>query len=487
VSPPRGRRDPLSDDVLEDVEELGDAELAPSLPSAALFTAAGGTGATGEIWSLAWPVILSQMLVSAVSLVDIAMVGRLTRDALAAVGYVTQFVWLSQSVLFAVGIACVALMSRAVGAGDTDRARRAFAGTLVVATGIGACFTAVAWLAPAGLLRLLDAQPEVVALAVPYLVLVLGVTPVLAVSITLESALRALKDTRRAMWIATAVTVVKTLLNAVLIFGLLGAPRLELVGAGISTVVSLVMGMALFVWAVRRPATHPSLRVGLQDFARARRILPDVVRISLPAVGERVVMNAAMMSYFTLLGAYGSAAIAAYTVGIRILSFSWIPGVGFSVASATLVGQALGAHDPEAARRAGLRSVGLAVSVSVLLGAAFALAREPLARTFTSDAAVIAELVPFMLLLALAQPLLGVHFTLAGALRGAGDTMSPLLAASVGNWVFRVPLAWACVRMLDAPVTWVWWCLVVDHLARSLWLAVVFGRGRWRERLGAAV
>lgn len=492
---PRERNGGLEDEVRGDVSELGDAELAPALGAAALASAAAdhgppeasplGARPEREIWGLAWPVILSQVLASAVSLVDIAMVGRLTREAVAAVGYTTQYVWLTQSVIFAIGIACVAMMSRAVGAGDPDRARSAFAATLLVALSFAGVITVAAFVSPGALLGLLDAQPEVVSLAVPYFLLVLGTTPLLAVSLTIESAMRAIKDTRTPMVIAAIITVVKTALNAVLIFGLLGFPRLELLGAGVATAVSLSFGLVLFVIVVLRPGSHSVLRLRPRHFAAAREVLPQVVRISLPAIGERLLMNSAMMAYFTLLGAYGSAAVAAYTIGIRILSFTWIPGVGFSVASSTLVGQSLGAHRPDDARSAGWRSVRMAVLVSIVLGVIFATGREPLARAFSVDEGVIAELVPFMLLLALSQPLLGLHFTLAGALRGSGDTITPLVAAGVGNWVFRVPLAYLVSRVLEGPVLWVWWCLVFDHVARGAILTVVFRRGRWRERLGA--
>jgi len=489
--------DGASEDVLGEVSELGDAEASPALPAAALAVAAaasvtedratGGDRPEREIWTLAWPVILSQVLASAVSLVDIAMVGRLTREAVAAVGYTTQYVWLTQSVIFSIGIACVAMMSRAVGAGEPERARSAFAATLVMALGIAVAITAVAFAAPEVLLRLLDAEPAVVELAVPYLLLVLGTTPLLAVSLTIESAMRAVKDTRTPMIVATVVTVVKTALNGVLIFGLLGFPRLELVGAGVATVVSLALGLLLFVFAVTRREADPVLRLRPRHFAAARIVLPQVLRVSLPAVGERVLMNSAMMTYFTLLGSYGSAAVAAYTIGIRILSFTWIPGVGFSVASSTLVGQSLGARRPTDAARAGWRSVRMAVQVSVVLGVIFAVGRAPLARAFSVDEGVITELIPFMLLLALAQPLLGLHFTLAGALRGAGDTVTPLVAAGVGNWLFRVPLAWLCSRVFELPVVFVWWSLVFDHVARGAILAWAFARGRWQKRLGAEI
>jgi Na+-driven multidrug efflux pump len=168
-----------------------------------------------------------------------------------------------------------------------------------------------------------------------------------------------------------------------------------------------------------------------------------------------------------------------------MMSFSWIPGIGFSAAAATLVGHALGARDPHGATRAGWRAVRFALVVSAALGAAFALLRLPIARLFTDDPGVLAALGPFMLTLALSQPMMGVHFTLSGALRGAGDTVTPLLAAAVGNWAFRVPLAYLFVR-LEMPVVWMWIVLVFDHLARASWVAWAFTRGRWRERAAAA-
>jgi Na+-driven multidrug efflux pump len=184
---------------------------------------------------------------------------------------------------------------------------------------------------------------------------------------------------------------------------------------------------------------------------------------------------------------YGEVAIAAYTVGVRVLSFSWIPGTGFATAAATLVGQALGAGDRRGAARAGWRAARLAVLVSAVLGGFYAFAREPIARIFTPDAGVIAAMSPFMLMLALAQPLMGVHFTLSGALRGAGDTWNPLVAAGAGNWGFRLPISWVFVRVLELSVVWVWAALIADHLARAIWLIFVFWRGRWSERTGAGL
>jgi putative MATE family efflux protein len=322
------------------------------------------------------------------------------------------------------------------------------------------------------------------ALAIPYLQLVLGSALLLAIALTYESAFRAARDTRTPLLITGAVTAIKTGLNALLIFGAFGLPRLELVGAGIATVAAQIVGLILFLAAGRRRADPDVLRLRSVDFRAPRALWREMLRISLPAVAERAILNVAIMEYFALLSVYGSVAIAAYTVGVRILSFSWIPGTGFSAAAATLVGQALGAGDRREAVRAGWRAARLSLLVSVVLGGIYAVGREPIARVFTPDAAVIAAMSPFMLMLALSQPLMGVHFTLGGALRGAGDTWSPLIAAGVGNWGFRVPLSWLAVRWLHADVIWVWGALILDHLARAVWLVIVYWRGRWTARVG---
>jgi putative MATE family efflux protein len=434
-----------------------------------------------EIGRLAWPVIASQVLASGVSLIDIGMLGRLGPFSLAAVGYVTQIFLLVQAVLFAIGTAGVALMSRALGAGDAGRARGALLSCLAVALAAAAGIAGLVVSAPWTLLGFLNARPEVIEVALPYLRLMMASTLLFAVSITLESGFRAMRDTRTPLAVAGVVTSIKTALNWLLIFGPFGLPRLGLLGAGLATVGAQVVAVVLLASLSRSRGAQVGLAVASRDLPAARADFGDVVRISAPAVLERVVLNLALLDYFRMLGHYGSTAIAAYTVGVRMMSFSWIPGIGFAAASATLVGHALGATDPRAATRAGWRATRFAVLVSIGLGVVFALGRRPLARVFTDDPGVLAALDPFMLTLALTQPLLGLHFTLAGALRGAGDTVSPLIGAALGNWAFRVPLAWAFSRA-GLPLAWMWVALVFDHVARATWIGSAFLRGRWRER-----
>lgn len=472
-------------------EALLDPEAGSSLPSTALAKgvapAAQRAGrspeALSEIWRLSWPVMLSQALLNLVGLVDIAMVGRLGAERVAAVGYATQFFQLSQSVLFAVGFACVALMAQAIGAGRLARARQAFAASLAVSFLAALVLTGTMLGAAGPLLRLLGADPAVVGEAIPYLRLVVGSSLLLAVSMTCEFALRADRDARTPMLVAGVVTTVKLVLNGLLIFGTLGLPRLELVGAGLATLLSQAVGLCLFLAIALRASPDSPLAIRPHDFRAAAALVPEVVRIAAPSVGERLSNNLALLAYFRVLSSYGSIAIAAYTVGIRLLAFTWIPGVGFGTAASTLVGQALGAGNPRAASRAGWRATGLALGVAVVLGGACLLLPEPLAHLFTSDTSLVRELVPFLLCLALAQPALQGQFALGGAHRGAGDTWTPFIATSLGNWAVRVPFAFLLALGFDAPVVWIWTLILADHSLRSLWLLVSFRRGRWRAAL----
>jgi Na+-driven multidrug efflux pump len=160
-----------------------------------------------------------------------------------------------------------------------------------------------------------------------------------------------------------------------------------------------------------------------------------------------------------------------------MLAFTWITGVAFGKYAATLVGQARGGTRPEAAVRAGWRASGLALGVAVVRGGACALLPGTLAGLVTVDADLGAELVPFLIVMALAQPFLQSHFTLGGAHRGAGDTFTPFVAAALGNWALRVPLAFYFAHSLEAPVVWIWAIILGDHAIRAAWLGVSYARG----------
>lgn len=481
-----------------ELESPGDPEIGPPVPASALAanaipptaestSASAADGSTREILRLAWPVVASQVLLNLTGLIDRMMIGRLAEDGsaavpLAAVGYATQLFHLVHSTLFAVGLACVALMARAIGSRNPNSARHAFAGSIQISAIVTFVYATCLFVFSDEALSLLGAEPAVVELAAPYLKLTVGASLLLSFTLIFESGLRANRDMRTPMFIAIVVTAAKLALNAVLIFGLFGAPRLELVGAGLATAISQAIGLILFVVVLMRLPRDAPTALRLRDLFRKNPSTREVIRIAVPGVIERIILNMGLLSYFWVLSHYyGTLAVATYTVGVALLSFSWIPGTGYAQACATVVGQALGGGERKVAIRAGQRSVVLAIATAVPLGFLFAWFRIPLAELFTTDREVILALSPFMLALALAQPFLQMHFTLGGAHKGAGDTITPLLAALVGNWAIRVPVAVLIGAVFELDVVWIWATLIFDHIARATWLGVSFLRGRWAD------
>lgn len=471
-------------------------EGGPAVPAASLASAAApgkardrsfGGDSFVDLLRLAWPVMASQVLLNLTGVVDRMMIGRLADDGgaavpLAAVGYATQLFHLIHSTLFAVGLACVALMARAIGARDAEHARHAFAGSVQVSATVTLFYAALLFFGSEQALALLGAEPSVVRVAAPYLELTVAASLMLSFTMIGESALRSNRDMRTPMFIAMVVAVAKLGLNALLIFGLFGAPRLELFGAGLATAISQAIGLALFLLVLMRMPPEAPTALRFRDLVRRNPITREVVRIAVPGVVERIVLNFGLLSYFWIISHYyGTLAVAAYTVGVSILSFSWIPGTGYAQACSTVVGQALGARSSEGALRAAKRALALSIVTAIPLGILCAWQRVALAELFTDDGAVILALSPFMLCLAIAQPFLQMHFTLGGAHKGAGDTVTPLIGAAIGNWGIRVPVAIVVGGVLEMDIVWLWATLIFDHIARTIWMAASFVRGRWRR------
>jgi Na+-driven multidrug efflux pump len=199
----------------------------------------------------------------------------------------------------------------------------------------------------------------------------------------------------------------------------------------------------------------------------------------LPSAGEQVVFQFGFLAFLFIVALYGSAPNAAYGIGVNILSFSFVIGFGYSIAASTLVGQHLGAGEPELAAAAGWRAMRFSIYAMVVLGVIIVAASEPIARFVIDDEEVVRLTVVFIYILGAVQPLMAIEFSLSGALRGAGDTRWPLFSASSG-FAVRLSLA-ALVANSDWSVEWVYAALIGDYILKATILSTRFRRGKWRH------
>jgi len=302
--------------------------------------------------------------------------------------------------------------------------------------------------------------------------------PQSAVLFVISSGLRAAGDTRTPLFIGVVVNVINVLANYVLIFGKLGIPALGVGGSALGTTVAFTVGTAIGMWLLGRG--HLALRLRRVHLRVHLRTIRRVLFIGYPAAAEQVLMQIGFFFYLTFAARYGTSAVAAYVIGVRILALSFLPGFGFAAAAAALVGQNLGAKDGARAERSGWESNRLAVYLMSACGIVLFLAARPIARLFVDDPRVIADAVSFIRTLAAAQPLMGIDSTLGGALRGAGDTRFPLVAVFVGFYGCRLGFAYLAAVVLHLSLPWVWFALIGDYLARAGLKMWRFRSGRWK-------
>jgi putative MATE family efflux protein len=430
------------------------------------------------IWALAWPVIATFALESLVGLVDTLMVGRLGASAVAAVGIGAQILSFVHVVMTAVGTGTFAVVARRMGAGERPAAEEALRQSILAAAVLSAAVVLpVVALAPV-LVRAFGVDEPVVVQGAPFVRRVMLAVPAGSVVFVIGSALRAAGDTRTPLLVGALVNVVNVAGNWVLIFGKLGFPALGVVGSATATVVAFNLGAAVGLVLLLRGDLKLGLRRG--GWRLRRRVVRRVLAVGVPAAAEQLLMQIGFFVYLVFAARHGTSAVAAYFIGVRILALSFLPGLGFAAAAATLVGQHLGAGTPERATASGWAASRLALLLMSAAGAVIFAFAAPIARAFVDDPAVVADAVSFIRVLAAAQPLMAVDYALGGALRGAGDTRFPLVAVVVGFYGARLLFAWAAVG-LGADLFWVWFALLPDYVARGALKAWRFRSGGWQH------
>ncbi len=434
-----------------------------------------------EVVRLAFPAIVAGLAGTLVFFTDRLMLGRFSADALGSMQVSGPVLWSVHSVFGAFAAGTLAVVGRASGAGQTDRAERTTAATLLFALGIGVITAVLGFVTRDPIAALMTGSgPETAVLrehASIYMGIVYPLLPFVFVAASGTVALQAAGDTQTPMRIGILTGLINLGVSGFLLFGWWGAPRMGIAGAAIGTAAAFTAQALLTVWALGNSSGR---RLPLAEaWAGFRALMRPVLRIAGPAFGEKLIFHVGFLVFASIVGRLGAVATAANQSLIAIESLGFIAAAGFGVASSSLVARKLGAQDPAAAATCGWLSVGLgAVSLS-LVSVIFLVFAEELVTLFTPDAEVVALGARCLRVAAIAQPLMAISDSLAGALRGAGDTRSPMVVALVGPVVVRLAACWWLTVELDMGLLGIWIGTTLDWAVRGLALGVVFARGRW--------
>jgi len=434
-----------------------------------------GAGAHPGVWELAWPTIVSNLLFSASGFIDIKIVGSLGASAVAAITTGTRIFFTAQAVLMAILAGTTALVARAWGAGHRDEAAQIAELSLWLCLVVSALLTLGGTLGADALAGLFRLEPQTVALAATFTRWLSVFYMAFAAVMALSTALRAAGDVVTPLWIGALGNVVSVFFTYSLVHGAFGLPALGVAGAAIGNGTGFVTG-ALLLTALWRSGRLVMGTRGVRAFRW--ELIQRLVRIGYPAAFEQVAWQGGFVAFLWVIALYGTAPYAAYGIGVNLLSFSFVVGFGFSVAASTVVGQRLGARDPEGATRGGWRAMRLAIGVMLVFGACITAAARPLATFLIDDREVVRLTVAFIYVLGSVQALMAIEFSLAGALRGAGDTRFPFVTVLVGLFGVRFTLA-ALFAWRGLRVEWVFAALIADYLVKATMFTLRFRSRRW--------
>ena len=427
---------------------------------------------------LAVPMVLEMLMESLFAVVDVFWVSRLGRDAIAVIGLTESVMSLVYAVAIGISFAATAIVARRIGEKDPESAARSAAQIvmlgLAISAGLGVLLSGFA----PDILRLMGASPAIMELGTGFARIMLGGNVTVFMIFLINAIFRGAGDAvlaMRTLWLANALNIA---LGPCLIFGWGPFPELGVTGAAVATNIGRGVGVLYQLWHL---AGHNSrVRVRLHHFQPAPGVMKTILTTSGNGILQLLISTTSWVGLFKILSMFGSAALAGYTIAIRIVVFALMPAWGLANAGSTLVGQNLGAQQPDRAEAAVRIAMRFNVLLLAIVGALFVIFAYPLVSLFTSDPETLAYGARALWIVSLAFPLYAAGMCFEGAFNGAGDTWTPTRLNFFCFWLGQVPLAWLLANVLELGALGVFISVPTSFTVLALWSAVLFKRGRWK-------
>jgi len=430
------------------------------------------------IFLLAVPMVLEMLMESLFAVCDVFFVAHLGATAVATIGLTESVMILVYTVAVGLSIPATAFVARRIGEKDPEGAARS--AVQAIALGVIVSFTLAtvfSLLAP-WLLRTMGADPEVIAGGSMFARVMLAGSPTAFILFSINASFRGAGDAAvamRVLWLANGINIV---LGPMLIFGPGPFPALGVTGAAIATTIGRGTGVLFALSRLAKGSGH--LRVERKHLELQPATMWQMVRMSGSATFQVFVGSTSWIGLIRIMSSFGSIAMAGYTICIRIVLFALLPAWGLANAAATMVGQSLGAKDPDRASRAVAAAARYNVMFLGSMGALFALFAPLIIGAFTSDVAVQPVAIFGLRAIAIGFPFFAYGMVHAQAFNGAGDTWTPTRINIAVFWLFEIPLAWILAERAGLTYRGVFLAVLVAYTVFAIVSTVLFRRGHWR-------
>ena len=442
-------------------------------------------GIRKEIGKLTGPVFIELLLGTLFGMIDMIMLGNYGSEAtqvagIAAVGVTNQLVFLGLSLVQSLNVGATAMVARYLGAKRTDRIESVVKHIIIltqVLLVVPILIIGLGYTIPA--MKYIGAHPDTIAVGSNYFRVIMVGFIFQAYNFSIVASLRGAGDTKTPMRINITANLLNVIGNAILIYGLLGAPELGATGAAISTALSHVFtSIMLSRYIVREDSTiHISLK---HRFKFNKSVIYNLIKIGIPASLEQLAMRGGILMFSKIIASLGTVAYATHQIAINIMGLSFTPGQSFGIAASTLAGRSLGAEDSDLAESYIKECARMGAVISFIMAAGLFFLGGQIASLYTSNQEVISQAAILLKIIAFMQPFQSYQLIIAGGLRGAGDTVWTLISTFIGILVIRVVLAYYFVNILGLGLVGSWYAVMIDQMVRWVLINIRFRTDKWK-------
>ncbi|MBN1238264.1 MAG: MATE family efflux transporter [Gammaproteobacteria bacterium] len=430
---------------------------------------------------LAIPMMLEMAMESVFAVVDIFFVARLGAEAVAAVGLTEAMLTLLYAVAVGLSMAVTALVARRIGEKRADAAAVVAGQTLWVGIAVSVAVGVAGVLYARDLLVALGADAAVVESGTAYTAWMLGGCASIVLLFLLNAVFRGAGNAALAMrvlWLANGINIV---LDPCLIFGWGPFPELGVAGAAIATNIGRGVGALYALYCLI--GGNGVLRLRAAHVRIARGVLAGLLRVSAGGIAQFAIATSSYIVLMRIVSDYGSAAIAGYTIAIRIVMFTLLPAWGLSNAAATLVGQNLGAGQPQRAEDSVRSAARYNLMFLLAIAAVFIVFARPLVGIFSTEPDVLANGAACLRIISYGYGFYAVGMIAVQAFNGAGDTSTPTWVNLIFFWLLQLPLASWLAGGAGLGPRGVFWAIAISESLMAVAAVLLFRRGRWKRKV----
>ncbi len=432
------------------------------------------------LFLLAIPMMLEMVMESIFAVVDMLFVARLGADAVAAVGLTEAVLTLLYAVAVGMGLAVTALVSRRVGEGRRNDAAIAAGQALWIGLAVSVIIGVAGALGAVSLLELMGASDDVIEIGTGYTALIFGGSGTIVFLFLINAAFRGAGDpaiAMRALWLANGINII---LDPLLIFGIGPFPELGVFGAAVATTIGRGVGVIYQLYCLFGSAGR--LRLGIRHLRPVASVMLRLIRVSLGGVSQFLIHTASWVILVRVVSISGSAAVAGYTIAIRVIDLTILPAWGMGNAVATLVGQNLGADQPERAERSVLKAVQMNLWYMVPIGLFSVIFAPQIVSLFSTEPDVLRYGTNALRIISYGYVFYAFGMVVIESFNGAGDTDTPTLINFVVFWLIQIPLAWWLAQGVGMGPNGVFISVLTGEVLLAAVGWVAFRSGRWKRR-----